>query len=122
MSAKLQLEDNDIMRVTIAGTLCKTELEEIQGDFTRELLEAGTNKVLIVLDKFEGWEAGADWGDSDFYFTHGDSIRKIGIVGDEKWRAEALIFAGAGVREASVRFFPTEEIDEAHTWLSQAIA
>jgi hypothetical protein len=48
---------------------------------------------------------------------HDEDIEKIAIVGDEKWRDHALAFAGAGIRKAAVKFYPSSESAQAHAWL-----
>jgi hypothetical protein len=39
-------------------------------------------------------------------------------VGDEKWKSEALMFAGADLRNAAVEFFSGERVPEARAWLA----
>ena len=53
-----------------------------------------------------------------FYVKHGDSIERIAIVGDERWRGEALMFAAADLRRAPVEFFAESALAEARAWLS----
>ena len=62
-------------------------------------------RLLFVLDGFEGWEPRDNWSDLTFYVEHGDRIERIAIVGDERWRSETLMFAGADLRRAPVEFF-----------------
>jgi stage II sporulation SpoAA-like protein len=54
-----------------------------------------------------------------FYVKHGDSIQRIAIVGDERWRDEARMFASADLRRASVEFFPLPALAEARRWLAE---
>jgi len=42
----------------------------------------------------------------------------LAIVGDEKWRSEALMFAAADLRKGDVAYFPPSGIDEARDWLA----
>ena len=51
--------------------------------------------------------------------THGSEIARIAIVGDPKWEAQALAFAGAGFRKAPVKFFPNEQEAAARAWLAE---
>jgi len=76
--------------------------------------------LLVILEKFEGWERGADWGnDLEFLFSHSVKIAKIAIVGEPRWETLALAFAGAGVRRAPVKFFPASELKQAHSWVAK---
>ena len=47
-----------------------------------------------------------------------DAIQRIAIVGNERWRAEMLMFAAADLRRAPVEFFPEGELTKARAWLS----
>jgi len=58
------------------------------------------------------------WNDLTFYVRHGDAITRIAIVGDEKWRSLALMFASADLRKAAVEFFPEPDLVRARTWLT----
>jgi stage II sporulation SpoAA-like protein len=50
--------------------------------------------------------------------VHGDRIERIAIVRPERWRNEALMFAGADLRKAPVEFFGEKALANARTWLS----
>ena len=51
--------------------------------------------------------------------AHGDSIDRIAIVGDDKWRSETMMFASADLRRAPVEFFSSQDgLTEARTWLA----
>jgi hypothetical protein len=76
-------------------------------------------RVLAVLENFEGWERGADWGDLEFLFSHSHEIAKIAIVGEPRWESDALAFAGAGFRRAPVKFFPAGQETQARAWLAE---
>jgi len=72
----------------------------------------------VVLQGFEGWESNPRWDDLTFFISHGDAIAKIALVGDERWRDEALMFAAADIRKAPVKFFAPAALDEARAWLT----
>ncbi len=120
MPATIEHERDNIYRVEINGTLTKTDLDRSQDALLAGLGRASVRSIrlLVVLDGFRGWDSQGDWGDLTFYATHGDSIEKIAIVGDVRWRDHALMFAAAGLRKAPVEFFPPESIAEARRWLS----
>ena len=56
--------------------------------------------------------------DLEFVFSHSNEIARIAIVGEPRWEPEALAFAGAGFRRAPVKFFSTNQLAEARTWLA----
>jgi len=119
MSVVLSQEDGDVFRIEIRGVLRKAELDDCQVRLAEEMSRRGPVRLLFVLDGFEGWATDDDWRDLTFYISHGDRIGRIAIVGDERWRSEALMFAAAGLRSAPVEFFVgSGEDGAARAWLT----
>ena len=119
MPVSVRNEEGNRYRVDVSGVLRKGEMEQAQVTLAQEMARVGNVRLLFVLDRFEGWERGADWGDLRFYEAHGQNIERIAIVGEEKWRDDALMFALAGLRTAPTRYFLPAELDRAHAWLAQ---
>jgi hypothetical protein len=117
MPASIQHESGNLFRIHISGVLRQAELLDVQAVAAQEITRLGRITLLFVLEQFQGWERGADWGDLDFYAAHDKDIDKIAIIGDEKWRDHGLAFSGAGIRKAAVRFFRPAEGAQARAWL-----
>jgi hypothetical protein len=115
--ASLRHDHGNVYRVDIRGRLTEAELRALQRAAAEEIRRGGRIRLLIVLTDFEGWDntAGRDLG---FYIRHGSDVERIAIVGDERWRNEALMFAGAGLRKAPVEYFRTRDALEAASWLA----
>jgi stage II sporulation SpoAA-like protein len=118
MSLTIQHEHGNIFRVDSAGILKKADFDRLQTSMAAEIGRLGPIRMLFVLKNFEGWEPGQNWGDLSFYMKHGDSIERIAIVGDERWRSEALMFAAADLRRGPVEFFPDGRLSDARAWLA----
>ena len=118
MPIEIEYEPNDIYVLRISGTLKQREIAAEQADIARRIDSGSKPRVLVIGEKFEGWERGADWNDLDFMISHGGEIAKIAIVAEPRWEVQALAFAGAGVRRAPVRFFPPDELSVARAWLT----
>jgi hypothetical protein len=76
----------------------------------------GSVKLLCVLKEFQGWEPTEDWNNLAFYVQHGDAIERIAIVGQERWRDLALMFAAADLRKGPVEFFAEHDLIQARAW------
>jgi hypothetical protein len=111
---------DNVFRVQLQGMLRKADLDRCQAQLASEMRRLGPVRLLFVLDGFGGWEPGDNWSDLSFYARHGDLIERIAIVGEEKWRSEALMFAGADLRRAKVEFFagPPASTEDARVWLT----
>jgi hypothetical protein len=117
VSVTLHHERANIYRLEILGQLGAAELAAIQRRAASEIRETGKIRLLVVLSDFAGWDA-SDPHDLGFYIRHGDDIERIAIVGDPKWRDEALMFAGAELRKGPVEFFGTPDAARAADWLA----
>ncbi|MGE5848630.1 MAG: STAS/SEC14 domain-containing protein, partial [Candidatus Methylomirabilota bacterium] len=109
MPASIQHESGNVYRVHVSGVLSKSDMENYQTVAAQEIRRRGKIKLLFILEQFQGWERGADWGDVTFFTLHDENIEQIAIVGEEKWRDHGLAFAGAGIRTAAVQFFSPAE-------------
>jgi hypothetical protein len=117
MPVSLHHESGNLYRVEIRGTLRKSELDRVQESLVAQMGPIGRVRLLFVLEGFAGWEPQDNWSDMSFYVRHGDSIERIAIVGDERWREEALMFVAADLRKGPVKFFPADAAADARLWL-----
>ena len=118
MSMEMRTEGERLLAIRIHGILRRAELSECQRAAAQMIREAGKVAALILLDGFQGWERTEKWGDVSFFTEYDADIEKIAIAGEERWRDEVLMFAGAGLRRAPVRYFT--DADSARAWLGDA--
>ena len=118
MPFALRHEHGDTYRLDLTGRLLNADAASCEVELAQALSVAGSIRLLCVLDRFDGWDAGG--GNMNFYVKHGDAITRIAIVGDERWRGEAMMFALADLRRAPVKFFSTADMPRARDWLSGA--
>jgi SpoIIAA-like len=119
MTVQIQYQPDDIYVLRISGILKRSEFAAEQNALARQIDSGSKPRLLVILEKFEGWERGADWNDLDFMISHSGKVSKIAIVAEPRWETLALAFAGAGVRRAPVKFFPPNELEEARSWLAE---
>ena len=119
MPAHIEYEPNNLYVLRCSGVVKRSEFAADQAALARAIDAGAQPRVLALLKNFEGWEKGADWNDLDFMLSHGNEIAKIAIVGDPRWEADALAFAGAGFRRAPVKFFPADQEANARAWLAE---
>ena len=115
MPMEMRIEGQDLLVVRFNGVLRRAELDEFQRAAAQIIREGRKVVALILLDEFEGWQRGDEWGDVSFFVEHDSNIEKIAIVGQERWRDEVLMFAGAGLRQSPVRYFG--DSNSARAWL-----
>ena len=106
-----------VHEMKISGTLSWNDFQISQRE-SEALMINGKIGILVELENFAGWERSERWGDVSFFLKHDADIEKIAIVGDPRWREEALLFTFAGMRQAEVRFFPEYDLELARVWLT----
>ncbi|PYJ42777.1 MAG: STAS/SEC14 domain-containing protein [Verrucomicrobia bacterium] len=119
MPIEIRYQPNDVFVLRISGTLKQSEFDAEQRAIAGKIETGSKPRLLAILENFEGWERGADWNDLDFMISHGGKISRIAIVAEPRWETLALAFAGAGVRRAPVKFFPSAELEQARNWLAE---
>ena len=117
MPIALHHERDNVYRMEISGLMRRADYDQAEAEMKRLVDGGATMKLLCVLQNFQGWEKQVDWSNLTFYMTHGDSIERIAIVGDDEWRSLTMMFAGADLRKAPVEFFPANEMAKARAWL-----
>ena len=81
-------------------------------------LAGESHPLLVTLENFAGWKRDPAWADDlDFQASHGNDIARIAIVGDPRWRDEALVYVGKGFRRTEGEFFAPASLDAARAWL-----
>jgi len=117
MGVTIQQEEGSLRVVRISGLLRKSEMDAALAAEARKWGPGTRIKALIIVEDFEGFERGADWGDITFLVKHDHQIDKLAIVADPKWEIETLTFAGAGFRQGQVKFFALNQLARARAWL-----
>jgi hypothetical protein len=107
-----------LLQLKIRGMLKKADYDRMIQIAKEAIAREGKVRVLTILDGFEGWERHEGWGDVSFMMEEGQHIDKMAIVGDEKWKDDALAFTAKGFRATAIEFFPVSRLNEARTWLA----
>jgi hypothetical protein len=107
-----------LLQIKIRGMLKKADYDRIIQIAKEAIAREGKVRALVIIEGFEGWERSGDWGDVSFMMEQGQHIEKMAIVGDEKWRDDALAFTAKGFRPTAIEFFAPSRMNEARMWLN----
>jgi hypothetical protein len=119
MAATIQRENNNTYVLRLSGEVQRTEFDNVQDTTASEIDRGVKPRILAILEDFQGWQKSASWSNLEFLYWHSNEIVKIAIVGDPRWEQSALAFAGAGFRNAPVKFFSDGQLAEARAWLAE---
>jgi len=118
MSAEIISNTDGIVTVKITGIFTYPDQLALQKATVDVIPEQGKIGILSIYDDFQGWSHDDRWEDVSFQEKSDPYIKKMAIVGAEKWRELALMFVSAGFRRFPVAYFETAELDKAKAWLN----
>lgn len=122
-SKTLQLVESHggrFLEIRVSGQLHKPDYELFVPEVERLIKQHGRIRMLVQLNEFRGWTAGALWEDIKFDVRHFSDIERLAIVGEETWEQGMASFCAPFTR-AEVRFFPVERADEARDWIEEGL-
>jgi len=107
------------VEVHVSGRLEKKDYEYFAPEIEKLIREHGKLNLLVHLENFDGWSAGALWEDVKFDAKHFRDIERLAIIGDQDWEKGMTTFCKP-FTTAEVKFFPPEEIEQARAWTEAA--
>ena len=115
------VDSNDgVVTVRLDGTLTQASLLRAQRAVADIIRVEGKVRILIIAEKFEGWERRGSWDDFTFQEQFDPFVEKMAIVGDKRWEDLALMFAAKGFRKFPIEYFGTDELEKAYSWVRAA--
>jgi len=111
-------EGNSVLEVELSGKLVKEDYEAFVPAVERLVKEQGKVRILVKMEDFHGWTAGALWEDIKFDAKHFGDIERLAIVGETQWEKGMAIFCKP-FTTATIRYFGHPNLDEARSWLHE---
>lgn len=108
-----------IAKVNVTGKLEREHFENYAGAIDALVEEHGKIRLLVQLIDFEGWSAGAMWDQIKFDARHFNDVDRVALVGDKQWEKGMAAFCKP-FTTADVRFFESDELEDARKWLRAA--
>ena len=115
----LQIEEDlekGFMAVTVTGKLESDDYDLLGTEVDRIVSLHGKIRLLIELEDFHGWTAGAAWEDAKMGIRHYSHIEKMAVVGENRWEKGMTLFVKPFTR-AEVRYFDSADSDDALKWV-----
>ncbi|HSI15993.1 MAG TPA: STAS/SEC14 domain-containing protein [Chthoniobacter sp.] len=105
-----------VMEIRLNGTLTKEDYARFVPDTEEMIRQHEKINMLVILDDFHGWDAGALWEDIKWDAKHFNHVERIAVVGDSKWQKWMTAFCKP-FTTAQVNYFEHSQMPEARAWL-----
>jgi hypothetical protein len=117
MPIELSEEDNGaLVMVRLTGKLTAKDYDHFTPRVESLVKTHGKIDVLVSMEDFHGWEAGALWEDIKFDAKHFGDIRRLAMVGDKNWESLMATFCRP-FTTAKIKYFDQSQKDDALAWV-----
>ena len=99
----------------VSGKLHTSDYRDILQPALQQAAAVGEVRIVIVIPEFEGFSAGAFWEDVKMGVEHWRAWKRIALVTDVGWMAQATRWFG-WMTPGDVRQFSLEQRDDAIAW------
>jgi len=105
-----------ILVVHVSGKLSKEDYEMFVPELERRINEHDKVRMLVDMEDFHGWDAGALWEDTKFAARHYQDIDRLALVGEKAWQKGMAMFCKP-FTGAEIRYFERSQINDARNWI-----
>lgn len=118
MSVELSFEAPDLVVVRCHGTLQRVDVDAAKRQVFAHMQANGKVHVLILLDEnFANLQAFVSWDDIDEDHYIQQHVVRLAVVGQMRWRDNAILFLLGGLVPFQIEYFPHEQEEFARAWL-----
>ena len=114
MVLRKAFEHPDLAVATLGDVVTSSDQRELIGWIRHSIERAGAARVLVVLERFNGWRP-ASLDDPGLWLRDDERVSKIAIVGEMAWRSTILTLIAQPLRRIPIEYFETEAA--ARQWL-----
>ena len=109
-------EAPDIVCITMEGRMTTADHAALLFFVARAVAGGRRVRLLILLEDFEGWTPGEEWGDDSLRLENDAVIIKAAIVGEHRWKDQVFAFVARPFRKIPIEYFVSEVT--ARSWLN----
>ena len=118
MTVSVSFEEGNLVVIRGSGVLKRAEVDSAKRKIYEHILVHGKIYALMLIEKgFINLEALVSWEDIEEDAVIQPNVARLALVGDWRWRDQALIFVMTAVASFQVEYFKPEQEDFARAWL-----
>jgi hypothetical protein len=111
-----EVDGGRILAIKLTGKLTKDDYEDCLSEVEELVKERGKLRILVQVQDFQGWMAGALWQDIKFDLQPFRNVECLAMVGEKVWEHGMAIFCKP-FATAKIRYFDRSKIDRAEAWV-----
>jgi SpoIIAA-like len=118
MTVSVSFEEGNLVVIRGHGELKRDEVDQSKRQIYNYILTNGPIYMLILIDEaFKSFEAFASWEDIEEDAVIQPNVKRLALVGDLRWRDQALLFLITAVASFQIEYFKPEQEEFARVWL-----
>lgn len=118
MTVSISFEEGNLVVIRGSGELKRDEVDQTKRQIYNYILANGEIYMLILIDEaFKSFEAFASWEDIEEDAVIQPNVKRLALVGDLRWRDQALLFLITAVASFQIEYFKPEQEEFARVWL-----
>jgi hypothetical protein len=118
MTVSVSFEEGNLVVIRGTGELKRDEVDQTKRQIYNYILANGEIYMLILIDEaFKSFEAFAGWEDIEEDAVIQPNVKRLALVGDLRWRDQALLFLITAVASFQIEYFKPEQEEFARVWL-----
>ena len=118
MTVSVSFEEGNLVVIRGSGELKRDEVDQTKRQIYNYILANGQIYMLILIDEaFKSFEAFASWEDIEEDAVIQPNVKRLTLVGDLRWRDQALLFLITAVASFQIEYFKPEQEEFARVWL-----
>jgi hypothetical protein len=118
MTIKLETEENNLVIIRASDVLKRDESDAAKLEVVSIIKQQGKINVLILIEEgFSNLEAFVSWDDDHHDEFIQQNINRMAIVGDLRWRDDAILFFLGGLLPFTIEYFKFGQEELALAWL-----
>lgn len=119
MTVLVDFEAPNLVNIQVSGTMRRAEVDACKHQMHDLMQLHGKCLVTITLEPgFSNLEAFARWDDIDVDHYIKRHIIRLAVVGDLRWRDNALLFLFNTMVPFQIEYFPAVQAEFARAWLT----
>ncbi len=123
MAVSVSFEAGNLVVMRSSGELKREEVDAAKRQVYHHIMANGPVYCLFLIDeKFKGLHALASWEDIEEDAVIQPNVKRLALVGDLRWRDQALIFLMTAVASFQIEYFKPDQEEFARVWLMEPAA